>query len=150
MPAHRGRRVRGLAKPGPEQEVQHPEDKGRDALHGTERASRPAERRLDMDALVYFKEKERLCKAQFGCDKCPLFDNCERVGNRTLDPTEAVRIVEEWSKSHPIQTNGSKFNEIFGDVQLSNIARAYSSLPDDVGFTSWWDMPYEAPKGEDE
>ena len=91
-----------------------------------------------MDALVYFKEKERLCKAQFGCDKCPLFDNCERVGNRTLDPEKAVRIVEEWSKAHPIQTNGQKFQEVFG----RNKHIKWCGL-------EWWDAPYEAPKGAD-
>ena len=113
-----------------------------------------------MDALVYFKEKERLCKAQFGCDKCPLFDNCERVGNRTLDPEEAVRIVEEWSKAHPIQTRREKFIEVFGEDPVNDLMEEYvcppASVRGDIGCalrrcdecsSAYWDAPYEATKG---
>lgn len=103
-----------------------------------------------MDAVEYIKEKVRMCHSgpvtKLKCNRCPFDADTSELGCvywEETDPTEAVRIVEEWSKAHPIQTNADKFKEVFGKepiVILRDIANDYGE---------WLYAPYEAPKGED-
>lgn len=64
-----------------------------------------------MDALEYLEIKSRMtnnCKMK--CDECPLYDksNNKQLGCKRFEmlyPKEAIKIVEEWKKEHPIMTN---------------------------------------------
>ena len=105
-----------------------------------------------MAAVMYFKEKNRMCESNSGCIGCPFEDliSVRQFQDETTacdiveydDPAEAVRIVEEWSKAHPIQTRREKYKEVFGSEPLSFCSPS-------LGYPrEWWDMPYEAPKGE--
>ena len=90
-----------------------------------------------MDAVEYFKEKNRMCDAQESCSKCPLRDE---HGNRCHDiekyfPLTAVEIVEEWTKENPIYTNLDKFKEVF-NCTLSKRAFEIDS------FFDWLDKEY--------
>ena len=101
-----------------------------------------------MDAELFLKEKKRMCSTISCCEVCPLskkggalFEIC---GNEIHFPTEAVRIIEGWSKAYPIQTNADKIKEVFGE-RGETIVRAMSNR-----FTlwnMWFDAPYEPPKG---
>ena len=94
-----------------------------------------------MDAVEYFKNKKHMTDSFRTCAACPFLsinngkeESC--CNFEELYPEEAVRIVEEWSKAHPRQTNIEKFKEVFGDdtqVQAT---------------VEWRYKPYEAPKGE--
>ena len=106
-----------------------------------------------MDAVEYIKEKVRMCHSdpieKFKCDRCPMFADTIEIGCvywEETDPTEAVRIVEEWSKAHPIQTNGMKLKKDFGLPGVEKVFNAgrwmYALLE------QWWNAPYEGPKGE--
>ena len=91
-----------------------------------------------MDAVKYLKERSRICRTVRICDKCPLRDPYSTVC--VVDAEESVRIVEEWSKAHPRQTNNDKFKEVFGKEPiyiLRDIANDYGE---------WLYAPYEAPK----
>lgn len=110
-----------------------------------------------MDAVKYLKERKRRCKRGH-CRNCgfaacsetesvegEVSYGCDRIGLEEHDPEEAVRIVEEWSKAHPIQTNGQKFSEVFGygphDFSSASPETTVVAL-----LRKWWDTPYEAPK----
>lgn len=109
-----------------------------------------------MDAVAYIKEKVRMCHndpaEKFKCDKCPMFADTVEIGCvywEETDPTEAVRIVEEWSKAHPIQTNEDKFKEVFGDVESLSKHGELSLYEYRIMLPRhWWSAPYEAPKGD--
>ena len=100
-----------------------------------------------MDAVKYFKNKKRMTDSFRTCAACPFLSINNGKGEsccnfEELYPEEAVRIVEEWSKAHPIQTNADKFKEVFGKepiVILRDIANDYGE---------WLYAPYEAPKGD--
>lgn len=110
-----------------------------------------------MDAVKYLKEKRRMCEIYIKhkyCEACPLADNGGSCGpQEDANPAEAVRIVEEWSKAHPIQTNGQKFEEVFGINGKYLAAMFYDYCVNEerdgvaIKPACWWDMPYEAPKG---
>ena len=104
-----------------------------------------------MDAAEFTKEAKRMCNTQErSCRGCGAYrgsnDCLLDFFDDDFDPTEAVRIVEEWSKAHPKQTNIEKFKEVFGRLPRSYVmadGKPMSGMPDE-----WWNMPYEAPKGE--
>lgn len=78
-----------------------------------------------MDALEYLKARSRMTNnCKMDCDKCLL--GCDKnsrgvscSGLETNYPKEAIKIVEDWSKEHPIITNKDKYKEtikkVFGD-----------------------------------
>lgn len=74
-----------------------------------------------IDAVTYLKERERLC-ASTTCLDCPFSDSksvapeeetmfCEFL--EFFAPSEAVDILEKWSRSHPIKTYIQKLIEKF-------------------------------------
>lgn len=96
-----------------------------------------------MDAVEYLKERERMCES-FGtsCVGCPIHSDSKKAGHycktfiRTC-PEQAVAIVEQWSKEHPVITNLMKFEEVFGKCD-----------PEVTAPISWWSKEYKEPKGE--
>ena len=103
-----------------------------------------------MDAVEYIKEKVRMCHSdpvtKYTCNRCPFDADTNEIGCvywEETDPAEAVRIVEEWSKAHPKQTNADKFREVFGKDPIE----MYGDLKNDYG--DWFFAPYVAPKGAD-
>lgn len=78
-----------------------------------------------MDALNYLKIRKRMTKnCEMDCDECLL--GCNK-NNRDVScsgleidyPNEAIQIIEEWEKKHPIISNMDKYKEViretFGD-----------------------------------
>ena len=105
-----------------------------------------------MDAVEYIKEQQRMCnilndEGTCRCARCE-FSKSGIDCTEPDDPAEAVRIVEEWSKAHPKQTNADKFKEVFGSVGLLYEMFDFNSNSYGVHHSKWWDMPYVAPKGE--
>ena len=105
-----------------------------------------------MNAVQWWEEAERMCKNYKSCnDSCPAYGNygCKlKPYALDFDPDEVVRIVEEWSKAHPIQTNAQKFEEVFGSISLLYEMFDFNSNDYGVHHSMWWNAPYEPPKGE--
>ena len=67
-----------------------------------------------MDAVEYFKIKDRICAAQDDyCEGCPLFSNVDCSAKEMENPEEAVKIVNEWNESHPRRTRQDVFLKMF-------------------------------------
>ena len=98
-----------------------------------------------MDAVEYIKERNRMCETS-DAFRCPLQIDGECKGcDGQRNPAEAVRIVEEWSKAHPIQTNADKFKEVFGMTPVGGPLQCCTEKGFDI---VRWNAPYEAPKGD--
>lgn len=71
-----------------------------------------------MDAVEYVKALHRLCKSQDGCFECIL--NCEDgcIAAASRYDKNAVSIVEQWEKEHPIKTRQNKFLRMFPNADL--------------------------------
>ena len=80
-----------------------------------------------MDAEKYLIEKNRMIKdCSISCSGCPLsginngFNKpCHNM--EKLHPKEAVAIVEEWAKEHPVRTYKSVFLEKFPNVRMADV-----------------------------
>nr|DAG89617.1 MAG TPA: hypothetical protein [Ackermannviridae sp.] len=72
-----------------------------------------------MDAVEYVKTLHRLCKSQdscSGCAGCPLRDKEDgycSIANISERAEDAVQIVEQWAKDHPIKTRQSELLKMF-------------------------------------
>lgn len=79
-----------------------------------------------MDAITFFKEKQRMTKeCTIECCKCPLSyeNNEEGLACSILEryyPEKAVEIIENWSKKHPIKTRQSEFLKLYPKADLED------------------------------
>lgn len=81
-----------------------------------------------MDAVTYIKEAMRMCKsAEDDCENCPakVEKFCpvrlSNTGTYKMQGNEknAVSVVEQWSKDHPVKTRQSEFLKMFPNAQKS-------------------------------
>ena len=76
-----------------------------------------------MDAVKFIEERDRMCKS-FGdrCTGCPASDACNNElccafdQGSTLDATDQIAIVEEWSAAHPRKTRQNVFLEQYPEA----------------------------------
>ena len=103
-----------------------------------------------MDPVELLKEAYRFCSQYTLCNlDCPLhgkcifnFDSHAETQKETEQKIEnAVAIIEQWSKDHPVVTNEMKFCEIFGDNAANSILSLY---PSDI--KNWLAQPYRESK----
>lgn len=71
-----------------------------------------------MDAVVYVKTLLRMCKNHPVCGGCPLKSKGGCIAIMFGDMEEAVPIVEQWSKDHPVKTRQSEFLKMFPNADL--------------------------------
>lgn len=73
-----------------------------------------------MDAVKFIEERNRMCES-FGdrCTGCPASNGGCAVGQEsTLDATDQIAIVEEWSTAHPRKTRQSVFLDQYPEAEL--------------------------------
>ena len=75
-----------------------------------------------MDAVEFVKTLGRMCNAE--CIRCEFWKR--RSGGESCTswqknyPEEAVAIVEQWAKEHPIKTRQSEFLKHYPDAQIDS------------------------------
>ena len=76
------------------------------------------ERSIDMDAVEFIRERNRMCKHFRGCAKCPADGMiCSTIWEMN-DAERLVQIVEGWSAAHPVKTRQSVFLEQWPEAEL--------------------------------
>lgn len=92
-----------------------------------------AGRSIDMDAVEFIRERNRMCKHFCWCAECHAHGViCGTIGE-VNDAERLVQIVEEWAKEHPHKTRQSVFLEqwpeaIVEDDRVLGICPALISL----------------------
>jgi len=97
-----------------------------------------------MEALDFLKEAQRMCKSYADCKGCPLVNSPCGFIRCIVDHSGAemrcvTKVVEQWSKEHPIITNAQKFKEVFG----FSVEDKYTMRSD---VTEWLNEPYKEPE----
>ena len=76
-----------------------------------------------MDAVKFIEERNRMCKSfDAGCTGCPASNACKNElccafdQGSTLDATDQIAIVEEWSAAHPRKTRQNVFLEQYPEA----------------------------------
>ena len=73
-----------------------------------------------MDAVKFIEERNRMCES-FGdrCTGCPASNGGCAVGQEsTMDATDQVAMVEDWSAAHPRKTRQSVFLEQLPEAEI--------------------------------
>lgn len=85
-----------------------------------------------MDAVKFFKEINRLCKAQEDCKDCPLIGHACDVNTATImscynieSVQKMVQIVEQWAKDNPVKTRKSEFQKMFPNANMYSITTSF-------------------------
>ena len=82
-----------------------------------------------MDAVKFIEERNRMCESfdsGYRCQMCPACDNdlhCAVSVMSTLDATDQIAIVEEWSIEHPKKqkkTRQDVFLEQYPEAMIDN------------------------------
>lgn len=60
------------------------------------------------------------CCAGVTCTDCPCHNGICDNGSIMSNAYEAIDLVENWAKEHPIKTNSQKFEEVFGFKPFTN------------------------------
>ena len=87
-----------------------------------------------MDAVEYLKNQGRMCKEIKNCDNCSLGKAVDATNSFDCNdygisyPEEAVAIVEQWAKEHPVKTYKDKLFELFPKMKELPIERVYCKL----------------------
>lgn len=77
-----------------------------------------AGRSIDMDALEFIRERNRMCKHFGCCAECPANGViCGTIGE-TNDAERLVQIVGEWAKEHPRKTRQDEFLERWPEARV--------------------------------
>lgn len=77
-----------------------------------------AGRSIDMDAMEFIRERNRMCKHFRGCNQCPANGViCGTIGE-VNDAERLVQIVEEWAKEHPRKTRQSVLLEQWPEARV--------------------------------
>lgn len=99
-----------------------------------------------MDAVEYLKTLRRMCNCE--CRKCEFGKRLSEFVTCTVwrktHPEEAVAIVEQWAREHPVKTRQSEFLKLFPgaaptkDGALAICPKAFSpEYKDEMGLCKW-------------
>ena len=106
------------------------------------------------------KIRERMCCYYQKCKDCPLekfADGCIDAMRDLGEIDEYEKILEEWSKEHPVMTNADKYIEVikntFGeDLEKTKIrgacverVRGIKCIHNCEKCLRWWDEEYKEP-----
>ena len=71
-----------------------------------------------MDAVVYVKQRERMCDYYVNCGDCPAgnYEGCASLN----EIPNLVPIVEKWAKEHPVKTRQSEFLKMWPDAEVGD------------------------------
>lgn len=77
-----------------------------------------AGRSIDMDAVEFIRERNRMCKHFRWCAECPANGViCGTIGE-VNDAERLVQIVEAWTKEHPRKTRQDEFLEQWPEARV--------------------------------
>ena len=71
-----------------------------------------------MDAVIYIRDMQRMCKSHISCNGCELKPGNGKSCMEGMDPQECISVVEQWAAEHPIKTRQSVFLEQFPNAPI--------------------------------
>ena len=87
---------------------------------------------------------EEIC-AGISCSDCPFNRKVCNAGKLIFYSIEAIEIVEQWEKEHPVKTDAEKFKEVFGfepnvftDNEKHILCNGYRTIDE-----KFWDAEYK-------
>ena len=97
-----------------------------------------------MDAKDFIRDFYRMCECTDDCSQCGLEEmNCDVTNRRATDEEieKAIKVVEKWGKTHPIETNKSIILRLLpSDAIWDEVDNEFVSM---IIPLSWWKSEFE-------
>ena len=71
-----------------------------------------------MDAVIYIRDMQRMCKSHISCNGCELKPGNGKSCMEGMDPQECISVVEQWAAEHPVKTRQSVFLQQYPEAKL--------------------------------
>ena len=85
-----------------------------------------------MDAVIYIRDMQRMCKSHISCNGCELKPGNGKSCMEGMDPQECISAVEHWAKEHPAKTRQSEFLEHYPDARIDQNTGALDICPNKI------------------
>lgn len=71
-----------------------------------------------MDAVIYIRDMQRMCKSHISCNGCELKPGNGKSCMEGMDPQKCIFVVEQWATEHPAKTRQSVFLKQFPNAPI--------------------------------
>lgn len=71
-----------------------------------------------MDAVIYIRDMQRMCKSHISCNGCELKPGNGKSCMEGMDPQKCISVVEQWAAEHTVKTRQSVFFEQWPDARI--------------------------------
>lgn len=71
-----------------------------------------------MDAVIYIRDMQRMCKSHISCNGCELKPGNGKSCMEGMDPQKCIFVVEQWAAEHPAKTRQSVFLKQFPNAPI--------------------------------
>ena len=71
-----------------------------------------------MDAVIYIRDMQRMCKSHISCNGCELKPGNGKSCMEGMDPQKCLFVVEQWAAEHPAKTRQSVFLKQFPNAPI--------------------------------
>lgn len=73
-----------------------------------------------MDAVIYIRDMQRMCKSHISCNGCELKPGNGKSCMEGMDPQKCISVVKQWAAEHPAKTRQSEFLKHYPDAQIDS------------------------------
>lgn len=73
-----------------------------------------------MDAVIYIRDMQRMCKSHISCNGCELKPGNGKSCMEGMDPQKCIFVVEQWAAEHPAKTRQSVFLEQYPEARIGD------------------------------
>lgn len=73
-----------------------------------------------MDAVIYIRYMQRMCKSHISCNGCELKPGNGKSCMEGMDPQKCISVIEQWAAEHPAKTRQSVFLERYPEARIGD------------------------------
>lgn len=72
-----------------------------------------------MDAVIYIRYMQRMCKSHISCNGCELKPGNGKSCMEGMDPQKCISVIEQWAAEHPAKTRQSEFLKHYPGARIT-------------------------------
>lgn len=73
-----------------------------------------------MDAVIYIRYMQRMCKSHISCNGCELKPGNGKSCMEGMDPQKCISVIEQWAAEHPVKTRQSEILKHYPGARINN------------------------------
>lgn len=82
-----------------------------------------------MDAVIYIRYMQRMCKSHISCNGCELKPGNGKSCMEGMDPQKCISVIEQWAAEHPVKTRQSEILKMLPGAAIGEMDGCLTSNP---------------------